>query len=213
MMLEDLSPTHSLDNEPSSTSNNRLSTAAGKPSSVRPFGFLCALVLLVLLWFSTPAGAQSAVTLAWNPVPNPAIAGYRLYLGSSSQNYTNMIDAGNATQQTVPGLHPGATYHFAVTAYDVLGLESAYSSEVAYTVPVTNSPPPVVRISLLNGGVLQVTGIGQPGSTYAVDASQDFLGWTVVATATADGTGVFVARDLAFASFSRRWYRARRIAP
>ncbi len=37
------------------------------------------------------------------------------------------------TRYTVTGLQNGATYYFAVTAYDGNGLESAYSAELVYT--------------------------------------------------------------------------------
>ena len=51
-------------------------------------------------------------------------------------------------------LASGATYFFAVTAYDTNGLESDYSSEVSYTVPLpTNTAPTIVLTSPANGAV------------------------------------------------------------
>jgi hypothetical protein len=63
------------------------------------------------------------------------VAGYHLYTGIASRNYTNMVELGNATSVTVSNLSQGTTYYFAVTAYDMVGLESSYSGEIAYAVP------------------------------------------------------------------------------
>src|SRR5262245_38938068 len=81
----------------------------------------------------------ATLTLAWNASTGSSVAGYNLYYGGVSQNYTNMVNAGNSTNATVTGLNTGITYYFAVTAYDVAGLESPFSSEVSYTIPATNS--------------------------------------------------------------------------
>jgi hypothetical protein len=82
------------------------------------------------------------VTLAWDPSPDSAVAGYHLYDGIASLTYTNVIDVGNATNATVSGLVGGVTYFFAATAYDTNGQESVFSDEVSYTVPrLINSLP------------------------------------------------------------------------
>jgi hypothetical protein len=100
------------------------------------------------------AQAQSRVTLAWDPSPGGAIAGYRLYDGVASRTYTNIINAGNVTTQAVGGLTAGVTYFFAVTAYDTNGLESDYSTELSYTVPLPTNPAPVISLtSPTNGSV------------------------------------------------------------
>ncbi|HWX21958.1 MAG TPA: LamG-like jellyroll fold domain-containing protein [Candidatus Binatia bacterium] len=100
----------------------------------------------VLLFFALglPAQTLPSVTLAWNASLSPAIAGYRLYQGQASETYSLTNDLGNITNTTVSGLTVGATYFFAVTAYDINGLESLPSSEISYTVanPTNSSPPP-----------------------------------------------------------------------
>ncbi len=87
-------------------------------------------------------GTQS-VTLAWNPVTNANVTGYNVYYGSASGNYTNVTSVGNVTNATISGLTEGATYYFAATALNTLGLESTYSTEVSYTVPAT----PVLQVT------------------------------------------------------------------
>ena len=100
---------------------------------------LCALlhpatVFVLLLLVAVRAFAGSA-TLAWDPVSSPALSGYMLYYGPAAGNYTSKIDVGNTTMRTVANLTDGATYHFAVTAYDSSHTESAFSNDASTTVP------------------------------------------------------------------------------
>src|SRR5208282_2020494 len=108
-----------------------------------PRNFKERIVLAALLAMGgvhSASAAQASVTLAWNSSPDPSIAGYHLYQGGASGVYTNMIPT-QTTNVTVTNLVVRGTYYFAVTAYDVVGLESPYSSEIQYTVPVSNAPP------------------------------------------------------------------------
>ena len=111
-------------------------------------------IAIIAAAISTSAQGQSRVTLAWDPSPGGAIAGYRLYDGVASRTYTNLINAGNVTTQAVSGLTVGVTYFFAVTAYDTNGLESDYSSEVSYTVPLPTNPPAVVSLTSPTNGAI-----------------------------------------------------------
>ena len=63
------------------------------------------------------------------------IAGFRVYYGVSSGDYSNMVDINDhtATQAVLAGL-PSGTYYIAVTVVDVDGRESLYSAEVVITV-------------------------------------------------------------------------------
>lgn len=96
--------------------------------------FVLLLGGLVVATSSPVLGSQS-VTLAWNPVTNVNVASYNIYYGSASRNYTNVTSVGNVTNATISGLTEGATYYFATTTLDTSGLESVYSSELAYMVP------------------------------------------------------------------------------
>jgi hypothetical protein len=71
------------------------------------------------------------VKLAWDPVNDADVAGYKLYLGTASRNYNETIDLGNTTQSLISGLIPGQTYYLSVTAYDRSNSESGFSNEVA----------------------------------------------------------------------------------
>ena len=97
------------------------------------------LLMLALTGAPRPALAGT-VTLAWDPVSSPALAGYRLFYGPSAGNYTGVFDVGNTTYVAISTLTEGATFHFAVTAYDWLGGSSGYSNDVAKTIPTTTPP-------------------------------------------------------------------------
>ena len=87
----------------------------------------------------------SAKLLEWDPpttnedgTPLTDLKGYKLYYGPSSGNYTGSIDVGDTTSVEIAtiidsiydSLPTPGTVCFAVTAYDTLGNESAYSNEV-----------------------------------------------------------------------------------
>ena len=104
---------------------------------IRLIGQRVALVLLLLLGLGSARSALGGqVILAWDPNPEPDVAGYRLYYGFASGVYTANVDAGNAATHTIDGLDDGRTHYFAVTAYDRAGNESGYSNEVSFTPPV-----------------------------------------------------------------------------
>ena len=112
------------------------------------------------------------ITLTWDPNQESDLAGYRVYFGSASRGYTNLVDSGRSNTNTVTGLVDGATYFFAVTAYNTNGLESDYSNEVQLTVPTGTTPPPTPPSVAISG----VTA----GATYTAPATLT-LGATVVA--------------------------------
>lgn len=92
------------------------------------------------------SGLAASVALGWDPVPS--VAGYRLYYGATSRQYTNFVE-GPVTTNTVSGLASGVTYYFAVTAYNELGIESGFSSEISYqpAIVASNKPPTLNTIA------------------------------------------------------------------
>ncbi|MBP8695065.1 MAG: fibronectin type III domain-containing protein [Syntrophobacterales bacterium] len=112
--------------------------------------FVVLAVLLTIL-FAEPSGAAT-VTVAWDPNPEPTVAGYRLYYGTSSRYYTNSVDVSNSTRCTISALVEGVTYYMAVTAYDTSGNQSGYSNEIVYTVPGGSTPAPSPDSGAVSGG-------------------------------------------------------------
>lgn len=109
--------------------------------SAFPVFFFILSILSVLPFFTSAAQAAQAaqVTLAWDRNPDASIIGYRVYYGTRSYYYQNVVDVGNSTQVVLSGLINGVTYYFAVTNYNANG-ESGFSNEVSYTVPGVASP-------------------------------------------------------------------------
>jgi hypothetical protein len=101
-------------------------------------GFL--LAALACLAAAGSLRAAQSVTLAWDPVVDLDLAGYKLYYGTSRRSYDQIVDVRNFTTNTVDTLQEGTTYFFAVVAYNTVGLESDYSNEVSYTPPPPGVP-------------------------------------------------------------------------
>jgi len=161
--------------------------------------------LLILTALITSVQAAGSVTLAWNRSSDTNVAGYNIYYGGASGAYTNEISVGNATNATISGLVQGTVYYFAATTYAASGMESPFSSEVSYTVPIL--PGVQLRVKPTRQFTLTVT--GTIGHTYNIQATQDFKTWTVIGNVTVGVSGSVNFTDTNAASFSRRFYRTR----
>jgi len=159
--------------------------------------------LLILAALSPTVQAGQSVTLAWNRSSDTNVVGYNVYYGGASSAYTNEISVGNATNATITGLVQGTTYYFAATTYVSSGMESPFSSELSYTVPILAGVQ--FRVTPTRQFVLTVT--GPTGYTYNIQATQDFITSTVIGTVTVGASGSLNFTDTNAASFSRRFYR------
>jgi hypothetical protein len=92
----------------------------------------CAVAFAML---GSLAVSGASLTVGWNPSASTAVAGYTVYYGLASRQYSTSLNAGTKTTVTVTGLSPGKTYYLAVACYDSAGVESAYSNEASFTVP------------------------------------------------------------------------------
>lgn len=95
-------------------------------------------LVLLLLTISPCQGSNVIVTgeevrLAWNPVTEPGIAGYRIFYGTVSGVYPETLDVGNTTSTSLTGLTYETPYFAVVAAYSFAGLESTPSSEICFT--------------------------------------------------------------------------------
>lgn len=115
---------------------------------------LIILLSLLLLSLSHPTAWADNATLSWIPptthvdgTPLTDLVGYKVYYGTASGTYTQVVDAGltatpSTPTYTVINLVTGNTYYFAVTAYNTSGNESSYSNEVSKSFSVTTTTIP-----------------------------------------------------------------------
>lgn len=93
------------------------------------------LGLMLAVVFFSKVEAQQSATLMWDA--STGATGYKLYYGSVSGTYTQVVDVGNVTTYVIPNLAP-AVYYFVVTAYNANG-ESGYSNQVSKEITTTTT--------------------------------------------------------------------------
>jgi fibronectin type 3 domain-containing protein len=112
-------------------------------------------LLSVVLLLSPMVAYGAAVTLAWDANTEADLAGYKIYYGTASRDYSDSIDVGNTTQYTLADLDDGVTYYLAATAYDAATNESAYSVELVHT---TGNPDNIITASAGANGSISPSG-------------------------------------------------------
>lgn len=167
-----------------------------------------------LILASTCYGTSS-VTLSWDGSSDPLVAGYRLYWWPVLQNQTNVVDVGLATSATAIGLMPGTTYDFAVTDYDVNGLESAFSDVIPYTVPIRGA---TLQVALGLGSEIVLSGTAPSGYVYEVQACQSTPGsnaliWAPIGLVIANINNSFLFIDSSPPTNTSCFYRLRQTFP
>jgi hypothetical protein len=126
-----------------------------------------------------------SVTLAWNENPEEEVAGYKIYWGEVSRQYTEVMDVQDVPSAVLTGLEAGKTYHCAVTAYDGELQESAFSQEIVVSIGGTGPGTPgstggrLVRYEAESGqlGAPMVVFNG-PSESWVDTSSYSQLGWT-----------------------------------
>src|SRR5687768_7577422 len=90
--------------------------------------------VVCLLWlFGGAMASAQTVPLAWDPVADPSVAGYVVYVGTQSGTYSETHDAGNRTSFSYVLGRTGPTYYFAVAAYSSSGAIGPRSAELRWT--------------------------------------------------------------------------------
>ncbi|MFZ5770719.1 MAG: hypothetical protein ACOY4W_04760 [Thermodesulfobacteriota bacterium] len=118
---------------------------------------LAGMVATLLLAIYALCQAASA-KFGWSQNTETNLAGYKIYYGMASRDYTTFVDVGNPAAvngqvtATLSGFTAGETYYFAATAYDTNSYESDYSNEVVWTVPLVNPDLPTPIIFNINLG-------------------------------------------------------------
>lgn len=73
--------------------------------------------------------------LTWCQSLCETAAGYKIYFGTSTGNYTSNFDVGNVTSCLVNNLAFGTKYYFAAMTYDTNGNISSFSNEATFQYP------------------------------------------------------------------------------
>lgn len=84
-----------------------------------------------------PVSPVNKVTLTWIANKESDLAGYKVYVGTSSGNYDfpgSPFVISKTTTYIVRNLQQNTTYFFAISAYDFAGNESPLSSEVSKSI-------------------------------------------------------------------------------
>ena len=110
------------------------------------------MAVVIGLLAATLAHAGPGITVQWNMPTNNVdgtpltdLAGAKIYYGTESRVYTEVVDAGNTNTLTVTGLVEGVTYYFTATAYNTAGLESDFCNEASRRYRI-EAPPGTVLI-------------------------------------------------------------------
>jgi Fibronectin type III domain len=173
---------------------------------MRPAIVLGGILLLALL--HNPAQAAASIILAWTPSLSPNTAGYDIYYGVTNGIYTQMVNVGNVTTATLSSLTGGTTYYFAVTAYNLFGVQSVLSNQASYALPATLTG---LQIRAAPAGMFTLTVTGPIGQTNEILATQNFTVWTVIGTVRLEAGGTFDFTDTNAANYPMRFYRTREV--
>ena len=133
-------------------------------------GILPGLIAVAIFFFIVSGMTNSAnageAILTWDPpttntdgTPLTDLTGYKIHYGTTSGNYTTVIDVGNVTTYTVTNLTNNVTYYFATTAYDTSGNESGYSNEVSKTITGTADTTAPVLSNITTGSITSTSAV------------------------------------------------------
>ncbi len=137
-----------------------------------------ALAALLLTLAASRVAAADTITLMWDPIPDPSVTGYIVYIGTQPGTYTQNVNVGSATSYTLSTAVPGQLYCFAVSAYAAGPLEGPKSAEVC---GYSDQRP-----TLTNPGAQSSTA-GQSDSLQLVGSDPDGLAVTYSATGLPPG--------------------------
>lgn len=126
------------------------------------------VILAILTTFFGPLFAGT-MSVAWDPVPGAS--GYNLYYGTSSSNYTDVVDVGNTTQTTLT-INDCVDYYVSAKAYNAAGESAQFSNEVSgWARPVVTAG---ATLNATQGDQFTYTVSGsnfQPGAQFLIDTA------------------------------------------
>lgn len=146
-------------------------------SAILPLARRVLHVVVVVLGAVTSTYAGD-VRLAWDPNSESDLAGYVVLIGTASGVYTQSLEVAPASPEAeIKSLPDGATYFFAVRAFNTAGLQSGLSNEVSVTLGTLPGPPPVPAPAITT--VAPATGPTSGGTAVTISGSHFTTGLTV----------------------------------
>ncbi|MBT8366450.1 MAG: fibronectin type III domain-containing protein, partial [Deltaproteobacteria bacterium] len=143
---------------------------------IRRFFTFTALISVLLLFPVVGFGAD--VTVAWDANSEGDLAGYIVYWGTTSGDYSDSKDVGITTQHTITGLQDGVKYYFAATAYDHDKYESGYSQELFHVAGSQNLTSHTITASAGSNGSISpsgaVTVANGTSQAFSISANQNY---------------------------------------
>jgi len=120
--------------------------------------------------------SASANELVWNEVTargSYRVAGYTIYYGTSSGNYTQSKDVGNVTSYPLSNLNINESeiYYMVVAAYTVIGEEGFFSNEV--NTGSSNSDSDTIPPLITSGPLADSIGVTAATISWGTDESSD----------------------------------------
>lgn len=141
----------------------------------------------------TATGGDAQVTVGWDQVTSPDLAGYTLYQREAPNGFwvvsTDLAAA--VTSARVIGLANGTTYEFAVTTSDRSGNESVMSAAVTATPLAPPPPPPPAPTDLV-----ATAGDGQVSLDWAAVTDPAVVGYRVYLRTSPDGAWTLAPEGL-----------------
>ena len=153
---------------------------------------------------------SGAAVLEWDASPEPDLLGYKFYTGTKSHDYNVVVDVGVRTTAEIGILDPGCTYFFAVTAYNNTGMESAFSEEISYVLPIDGTNAAIIPSNLMGLGdeaAVHLPFTGKGGQTYLVQVTADLKSWRTILNMNASSDGPVEFTDPEPAYYPTRFYR------
>lgn len=174
-------------------------TSKTTSTTSRILGCLGAIITL----FGAGSAKADTVKLGWNAVTDAGIQGYRVYVGTTQDQFTQTYDTGTDTTFVVSGLETGTVYYFAVSAISSTGIESELSDDITVTLEATRSISPsgssIGSAPALSGtpGNMAITMTAAAAGTYVLERSTDLKNWEVVSETQLSAPGHLEFQDTA----------------
>ncbi|HEY8745874.1 MAG TPA: fibronectin type III domain-containing protein, partial [Chloroflexota bacterium] len=134
---------------------------------------------------ASPSNLQlslGSIILHWDPSADGRAAGYKIFIGTQSHQYTVDLDVGDTTSYEYHDVVPGTTYYVTVRAYSVVGVLSHSAPEGVLTIPMP-TPTPTAPATATETATPMAT--ASPTATSTASPTAMF---TPAATATSSAT-------------------------